>query len=417
MNVYNKLRRRFVLTCVIIVALTLAVVFGSVFAATHASAKNLVVKLLESELIKLATAPPAPPDSSPTNTDSPSVLIIRTDKDGNVYSSQNSSFSAQELRDLLTSLSDSDDNYFEYDGRTYRYASAKTADGATYAVFDYTTQETLVRELFWVLAVLYAVCLLFTACVSWLLSRKIVEPAKVAMEKQKELVANVSHELKTPLTILSTNLDIVMNDPEKTVAENDKWLSVGTAQISKMNELILEMLELSRLDATDAEVTETSDLSSIVEGAILSFEASCYDKNISLEQTVTPNLHVAGSRTQLEKAVSTILDNAVKYTPEGGQISAVLVKKSHAAEFTVRNSGEGIPPESIDRIFDRFYKADTARTETAAKSFGLGLSIAKSIAERYGGDITCRSEVGKYTEFVVSLPIKKSEILRGNLAK
>lgn len=408
MNVYNKLRRRFVLTCVIIVALTLAVVFGSVFAATHASAKNLVVKLLESELIKLATAPPAPPDSSPTNTDSPSVLIIRTDKDGNVYSSHNSSFSAQELRDLLTSLSNSDDNLFEYDGRTFRYASAKTADGMTFAVFDYTTQETLVRELFWVLAVLYAICLLFTACVSWLLSRKIVEPAETAMEKQKELVANVSHELKTPLTILSTNLDIVMNDPEKTVAENDKWLSVGTAQISKMNELILEMLELSRLDATDAEVTETSDLSSIVEGAILSFEASCYDKNIQLEQTVAPNIHVAGARMQLEKAVSTILDNAVKYTPEGGQISAALVKKSHAAEFTVRNSGEGIPPESIDRIFDRFYKADTARTETAAKSFGLGLSIAKSIAERCGGDIICRSEVGKYTEFVISLPIKKN---------
>lgn len=408
MNVYNKLRRRFVLTCVIIVALTLAVVFGSVYGATHASAKNLVAKLLESELIKLATTPPTIHDRPPTSSESPSVLIIRTDKDGNVYTSQNSSFSAQELRDLLYSLENSDDNLFEYDGRLYRYASAETAEGSTFAMFDYTTQETLIRALFWVLAILYAVCLLFTACVSWLLSRKIVEPAKEAMEKQKELVANASHELKTPLTILSTNLDIVMNDPEKSVSENEKWLSVSTAQVAKMNELILEMLELSRLDATDAEVTETSDLSSVVEGAILSFEASCYDKNIRLDETVAPNIHVVGSRIQLEKAVSTILDNAVKYTPDGGEISATLVKKSHIAEFTVRNSGEGIPPESIDRIFDRFYKADTARTETAAKSFGLGLSIAKSIAEHCGGDITCRSEVGKYTEFVITLPIKKN---------
>ena len=408
MNVYKKLRRRFVITSVIIVALTLAVVFGSAFGITRASARSFVSKLLENELVKLSAAPPSPSGDGPASSYNPSVLIIRTDKNGNIFSSHELSLSENELSELLNSARRSRNNNFEYGGRFYRYAVAETESGESFAIFDYTTQKTTIDALLLTLIILYALCLLFAAGCSWLLSEKIVSPVKDAMDKQKELIANASHELKTPLTILSTNLDIVTNNPEKTVAENEKWLSVSNTQISKMNELILEMLELSRLDAKDGEISETSDLSSIVEGAVLSFEASCYEKNIELTNEITPNLHTVGARMQLEKAVSTILDNAVKYTPHGGKISATLVKKLHYAELTVRNTGEGIAPENIDRIFDRFYKADTARTETSAKSFGLGLSIAKSIAEHSGGDIICRSEVGKYTEFVITLPIKKN---------
>lgn len=408
MNVYTKLRRRFVVTCVIIVALTLAVVFGSAFGITSATARSFVTELLETVLQKAAEAPPAPSESEPANSENQSVLIIKTDKSGKIFSSHNSVFSENELTELLNAAHRSENNNFEYDGRLYRYAVDINEYGATYALFDYTTQKTTINTLLTTLAILYVLCLLFAAGCSWLLSEKIISPVKEAMDKQKELIANASHELKTPLTILSTNLDIVTNNPEKTVAENEKWLSVSNAQISKMNELIIEMLELSRLDAKDGEISETSDLSSIVEGAVLSFEAGCYDKNIELTHEITPDLYTVGARMQLEKAVSTILDNAVKYTPAGGKISATLVKKSHNAELTVRNTGDGISPENIDRIFDRFYKADTARTETSDKSFGLGLSIAKSIAEHSGGDIVCRSVVGEYTEFVVTLPIKKN---------
>lgn len=406
MDVYKKLRLRFVITCVVIVALTLAVVFGSVFVVTRANANALVSRLLESELLRLS-APPAFPDTPPSGTESPSVLIVRADGNGNLFASQNAAITAEELGNLLVALKDSDGNNFSYGGRLYRYASVETEFGTTYAIIDYTMHDKTIKTLLLTLTILYVLCLLFAAACGWLLSGKVVSPVKEAMDKQKELVANVSHELKTPLTILSTNLDIVMNEPQKTVLENEKWLSVGTSQISKMNELILEMLELSRLDETQKETTETADLSSVVEGAVLSFEASCYDKNIELVHETAPNLHTVGSRMQLEKCVSTILDNAVKYTPDGGKITAVLQKKSHFAEFTVRNTGEGIAPENLDRIFDRFYKTDEARTESSQKSFGLGLSIAKAVATYCGGDIKCTSEVGKYTEFVVTLPLKK----------
>lgn len=408
MNVYTKLRRRFVITCVIIVALTLAVVFGSAFGITSASADSLVSELLDNELQKAASVPPAEVGSNSEESETPSVLIVKTDKNGKIFQSHNSVFSEKELSELLNSAHRAKTNKFEYGGRLYRYATETKESGATYAFFDYTPQKNTIKALLHTLAILYALCLLFAAGCSWLLSGKIVSPVKEAMDKQKELIANASHELKTPLTILSTNLDIVTNSPEKTVAENEKWLSVSNTQISKMNDLIIEMLELSRLDAKSGEVSETSDLSSVVEGVVLSFEAGCYDKNIELIHEITPNLYTVGERMQLEKAVSTILDNAVKYTPAGGKITATLVKKLHTAELTVRNTGEGIAPENIDRIFDRFYKADTARTESSAKSFGLGLSIAKSIAEHSGGDIICRSKVGEYTEFVITLPIKKN---------
>ncbi len=408
MNVYTKLRRRFVLTCVIIVALTLAVVFGSVFGVTRASADALVSNHLQNELRRVSDPLPTPPDNDTADAESPSVLIIKTGKSGEIFPSHDSGFSERELAELVSAAQRSKKNTFEYGGRHYRYAAAETEFGVNYAIFDYTTQKTTIYALLLTLAILYALCLLFAAGCSWLLSVKFVAPVKEAMDKQKELIANASHELKTPLTILSTNLDIVTNNPEKTVAENEKWLSVSNAQISKMNELILEMLELSRLDAKEGGISETSDLSSIVEGAVLSFEASCYDKNIALTQEITPDLYTVGARMQLEKAVSTIIDNAVKYTPYGGKITATLIKKSHNAEFTVRNTGDGIAPENIDRIFDRFYKADTARTESSDKSFGLGLAIAKSVVEHSGGDIICRSVIGEYTEFVVTLPIKRN---------
>ena len=245
----------------------------------------------------------------------------------------------------------------------------------------------------------------------YIYSARALAPVEDAFRKQRDLVANASHELKTPLTVISTNLTVMKSEPNSTVAENAKWMDAIEAQIQRMNGLIVSMLQLSKMENVAPQLVEL-DLSELTEGACLAFEVLCYEKGLSLVTSVAPDIRVMGDRDALERLVGCLLDNATKYCEKGGKIGVRLIADSSKAKLYVMNTGEPISEEDAAHVFDRFYRSDGARQNPDGVSFGLGLAIARATARAHGGTISCRGVKNSGTVFEVTIPLAKNQYRR-----
>lgn len=165
-----------------------------------------------------------------------------------------------------------------------------------------------------------------------------------------------------------------------------------------MDKLVADMLELSRMEHNGAILTERVNVSETVKGCMLSVEAICYDKDVLLEDRTCDGVYVVTEKATLEKIIYILLDNAIKYTPRYGRVTVSLTHGKRNV-LKVRNSGDGIPKEKLDKIFDRFYRTDESRRFDSDMSFGLGLAIAKAAADRIGARISVESEEKEYVEF------------------
>ncbi|MBR2480521.1 MAG: GHKL domain-containing protein, partial [Clostridia bacterium] len=292
---------------------------------------------------------------------------------------------------------------FEYQFRFYRISSREYDNHTDYVFYDFSTERQLLfRSAFWYLMA-FVFAGVTVGLLAYLLSDHVLDPVKKGIQKGKDFISNASHELKTPLTIIKANLSVIQSEPNATVKENEKWLQTIEEQVERTNSLVLDMLELSRLDNAEIRYSESVDLSAIVTSVTLSLEALCFEKEISINESIEDNAMVIGSKQNLERLVLILLDNAIKYTPDNGKISVGLHQNKKNVVFSVRNTGEGIKKEDLGLVFERFYKGDRARTqETNKKSFGLGLAIAKTICDQHKAKIECYSEENEYTEFIVT---------------
>lgn len=294
-------------------------------------------------------------------------------------------------------------------GRRYKYISTTVKEsGKTatkYTIIDCSKSYNYLNIMSITLTCICIVGMLIIFLFYYYFAKHAIEPVKQSFLRQQELIANASHELKTPLTVARTNLELIQSDPSSTVEDNRKWLESAAYQLGRMQSLILDMLELTKYESNKIN-TQREDLiiNDIVEGMTLSFEAICYEKSITLDYIADENIKVSASTAEIEKIVGILLDNAIKYTPQNGKMTLQLQKTRRYAVITLTNTGEGIPQEKIDHIFDRFYKVDSSHKDTG-NSFGLGLSIAKSIVDSLKGKIKCESQLGEYTRFTVELPL------------
>ena len=242
--------------------------------------------------------------------------------------------------------------------------------------------------------------------ISLFLARLAVRPVERAWEQQRQFVADASHELKTPLTVILANTGIVLSHPEDTARAQSKWLSYTREEAQRMKGLVEDLLFLAKSDAQRASRARLPvDLSGLVTGCLLPFEPVVFEAGVALESTLSPGLTVTGDEGQLRRLVLILLDNAVKYTPRGGAVTVALVRVQERVRLTVHNTGEAIPPEHLEHLFERFYRSDSARTRQAG-GYGLGLAIAKSIAEGHRGKISVSSGAGG-TTFTLLLPTAK----------
>ena len=260
-----------------------------------------------------------------------------------------------------------------------------------------------VRTLISTTAAILIVGILFSFWVARMLASWLTRPVQETLENQTSFISDVSHELKTPLAVITANADAIEADYGES-----KWLTSIKTESIRMAGLITELLAASKLEHADTVTTfESVDFSSIVNEAVMTFDALAYEKGVLIDSDIADNIIVLGSAEKLRRLVGILLDNAVKYVNEGGSIVVKLQQRIGTPILTVKNTGSYVEKEYRKKIFDRFFRVDESRTTDGTfGSYGLGLSIARSIVEEHNGDIVCqsfRSASGDSTLFKVTL--------------
>ena len=242
--------------------------------------------------------------------------------------------------------------------------------------------------------------ILIAYMLSWFFSRWAALPAEEAYKRQRQFIADAGHELKTPIAVIGANIDVL----EHEIPDN-KWLGYIKIENSRMENLVKDLLYLAR---NDSERTETGrlpfDACRATAYAALPFEGAAFEqkKNFRIsipEQSIT----VTGDEEKIKQAVIILIDNALKNSDAGESIEVRVTREGRFCCITVYNTGRGIPEKDREKIFDRFYRADSSRAR-ATGGYGLGLAIAKSIAVSHRGKISVESEEGKFASFTISLP-------------
>ena len=271
------------------------------------------------------------------------------------------------------------------------------------AFVDMSMERAMLREMMGSYLVIALAAFLLLLGVSAILARWATAPVERAWSQQRQFLSDASHELKTPLTVILSNAELLSALPlEERPA---RWTDNILSESHQMKRLVEEMLTLARADnlALPPVLAEVS-LSETAEDCALAFEPVAFEAGKPLEYRVAEGVLVLGDGDKLRRLVSILLDNAVKYGAGGGTITLTLEKTDRQARLTVSNPGEPIPAEQLGRLFERFYRADASRGEKSG--FGLGLSIAAVIAQEHKGTLRAESG-GEGTRFVFAVPLRK----------
>ncbi|MDB5165541.1 MAG: putative Histidine kinase [Candidatus Saccharibacteria bacterium] len=250
---------------------------------------------------------------------------------------------------------------------------------------------------------LYINCLVLAAggVASYLMARRTLRPVQEAHEVEMRFVSDASHELRTPLAVMKTELEVALKDKTVTADDMRKLLESNLEEVDKLTKLSQTLLTLSKMDFSKL-VHEEVPFQATVLSVIDRYDKA--RKRITVKQRSKP-LILDAHQPSIEELFTVLVDNALKYSPPDSPITISLGKRNNKAEFVISNAGKGISETDLPHIFDRFYRADNARTNHSKTSFGLGLSLAKTIVQLHHGELIASSAPDKETTFTILLPI------------
>lgn len=393
----KKLRLKFVCYTMIIVTVMLCVIFGLVLGSMARSLEQENIRMLRDA----AAGPPGLP--RPGQFSQP-YFALQAGPEGVTVISGGDFFDLTDeayLESILEAASQPKENTGILQNYGLRYYRARGMRGQQILFADISVQ----RQMLWNLTL---ICLtvgigafgLFLG-ISLVLARWAVRPVEQAWQEQRQFVADASHELKTPLTVIMTNAELL----SQTAEEEKRQQCIGSirAMSQRMRLLVEGLLELARVDnGAVQKAFEKTDLSQLVSDTVLPFEAVFFEAGLTLDMQLVPGICVMGSAAHLRQTVEILLDNARKYAIPGSLVTLRLEKESsRECRLLVENQGEAIGREDLENIFKRFYRVDPART--GGSGYGLGLPIAKAIVEDHGGKIWAASEHSVNT-FYIKLP-------------
>ncbi len=398
----KRLRRKFIIVNMAIVTVMLAVIFGLILFFTKSNMEQDNIQMLRS--VSIMPMQPDMPDKAPQKT-MPSVFAVyRTpDKEYSAWGSEVVDFSNNEL------LSEIYNNALNTKAETgiieeYDLRFHLRRNPFEEAIFfaDISGEIKTLRQLTYTCIFIAVLSLILFFTISVLLARWTVKPIETAWNQQKQFVADASHELKTPLTVIMTNAEMLLEGNHS--AEKRMQFSESILTMSKqMRGLTESLLELARSDNHSKEISfENVDFSNLISETVLPFEPLYYEKELTLDCEIQDNITLSGDSTQLCRLADILLDNAMKYSYPSTAVTVSLKKHKDYCVFSVSSHGDTITKPELKNIFKRFYRVDKARN--ANHSYGLGLSIAESIAKEHGGRIWAESVEGLNT-FKMRLPL------------
>jgi two-component system, OmpR family, sensor histidine kinase CiaH len=247
--------------------------------------------------------------------------------------------------------------------------------------------------------------LLVAVAAGYYLANRALIPIRLSLEKQQQFVSDASHELRTPLSVIQAHTELLLRHPEHTIEQDSKHVSTVLQETRRMSKLVGGLLTLARSDSNELELDiKPVEFDRIVQDSVRKMQMLAEVKDIILHTEIESTMSMQADEERLHQLLITLLDNAIKYTPEGGLVRVVCRKLAHSVNLEVEDTGIGIAPENLPHIFDRFYRGDKARTRQEGGS-GLGLAIAKWIVERHGGKIRVESKHSVGTQVFITFPI------------
>lgn len=322
-----------------------------------------------------------------------------------------------DITEVINDFTDSDKN-IEYTQKIIHEIMSRNPKKGTYAVFGYSVAVRPYGYLIvlldraieidqqmnfaYISIAIFGITLLLSYFLAFLFALKAVKPVEDSYVKQKQFIADASHELKTPIAIIGANIDVLKNE-----IPDNKWIGYIETENTRMSALVKDLLYLAKNDAGRDKLTLLPfDLVECVNVAALPFESVAFEQGKTLEINLPKNdVSVLADETKIKQAIIILIDNALKNTDGGGFIKVSLAAESKFNVIKVYNTGKGIPPEEISKIFDRFYRADTSRDRSTG-GYGLGLAIAQTIVKAHGGKINVISRVNEFAEFSLLIPKK-----------
>lgn len=267
----------------------------------------------------------------------------------------------------------------------YKYKISQQSDGIFIVFLDCRNDLETRQYVLAISAIVAAVSFLVILALVSLLSGMAIRPVAEGIEKQRRFITDAGHEIKTPLAIISANADVLELD-----SGASEWTQSIKNQTARLNKLVQDMLTLSKMEeGAPLELAEL-DLSELVRSAAEQFSVIAQSQGKSLSMELQPGICIKGNRDSIYELVNILVDNAVKYCVQGGNIRIETASKDRRARLMVKNSVDNMPEGRHDRFFDRFYRADDSRARQTG-GYGIGLSIAKAVAEAHGAKIACNS--------------------------
>ena len=410
----GKLQRRLSLLVSGALLLVSACIVLSLYLSNLASLKTQMYRSLETLMgIQTRTTPedppPAPESGGGRDPGQPGDVslahltnhyLVRIGGDGGVksWSSDRSDlYTDEQVAQLVQRALKSGDSHGCIGSQFYLLSDSE--DGRLMVVIDARRDlESARRSLTSIVRVTAAAWAVLTAG-ALLLIRRMLRPVQDAFERQKQFVWDASHELKTPLAVISANAEALSAE----IGENES-LSYIQSEIRRTDRLVQNLLTLARMDGGRMQPALRSfDLSRALTGVTLPFESAVFEAGRTLKTHIDEGVECTGDEEMLKQLAVILLSNALKYSNDGGEIDVRLSRRDGRPVLEVQNTGTPIPPESLPRIFDRFYRVDDSHNRENPGN-GLGLSIARSIVQAHRGEIAVQSDAQRGTTFRVTLP-------------
>lgn len=327
-------------------------------------------------------------------------FYLRFDENGNLIHSALDHIAAiteDDISEYLSVAVNNGEGYGYYSN--YKFRVVNHGEGRNMAVFLDCYQE--LRSLKTVAIYSFAAMLVCIGLVYVLVvffSRKAIDPVVRSAQRQKQFITDASHELKTPITVIATSLKVLEMETGK-----QKWIDKAMSQTERLKDLVNSMVTLSRMDEEESPLKpETFPISDAVSETAGSFADFAQSMGHELCIDIAPDISYYGDEYAIRQLVSILLDNAVKYAAEGSRIDFSMQKAKKGVVIRTSNECENIAAEDLDKLFDRFYRADKSRSQSTG-GFGIGLSVARSVAEGHGGYARASFTAENRIEFVVRL--------------
>ncbi|MBQ8496450.1 MAG: HAMP domain-containing histidine kinase [Clostridia bacterium] len=408
----KKLKLKFILTNMLLVGIVVLFIFSAVCVMTYRSQTEEMERALEDAVFSRGKNDlhfggiPLPPFEEKKKEEDyllPAVYTfpVLVDFDGNLLVTYDGELEMDEdfLIESIRSAVSAEEDRGILSSQNLMYLRKPTTLGYMIAFASTEHLQNTMRNTVLISAAACFASLLLFLLVSIGLSELAIRPAREAWEKQKRFVADASHDLKTPLTVILANQDILLSHESETIASQKQWLESTEEETKRMRGLVDKLLMLAKSEDMKERMTfHEVNVSELCEQVALQFEAVAFEREIMIESKIAQNIIRKTDAEAFERLLHILLDNALKYSPRGESVQIVLEPVRRTLILSVRNGGEVIPKETLSHLFERFYRADQART---VGGFGLGLSIAKNLAEGLHASISVSSDAEKGTVFTV----------------